>query len=605
MRYPLIAIVLLATGGTFYSALTFQSAQIEADISERVTRELVSSGAKDIGVDVDGRHVTLSGVVYDQQTETAYLETVSATEGALGPIDGLTFTNDMGFVTAIKTADGITLRGTVPNEDVRADLVFKAGEATGGKIDDQLIIAGPDAAWHSEASFGLTHLAALTTGTLSATDGAYSLSGMAKEGGAKVQTALADRDGWHAFIAAPEGSDSAKAELARLSQELEKRDQNLTALNTLMATLNKGKADLTNQLELTTQRATDATAAVDSLTSEAEAKAAEATALSARIEELEQALATRSSDLASDGAQVVALRTELDTKSKALADANEAQATLASELEALNASLSTRDTEIADLTSQLATFETDAKALSTDLELRDATIAELKSEMGTLETDLAVFSDVNGVIAERETTIAELTRSLATSNAELATLTERYSDRDGTQAFAAAQIEKLEADADGLEARVDDLVAVVATRDTTIEELQNQATSTASLATQCDAQVRAVMEDEGINFRTGTAALDTQSAALMERLTGLALACVGENLGVLIGGHTDDRGSDVSNQSLSEQRAQAVLTFMSERGVPSDALQATGYGETQPIADNGTAAGRASNRRISFEWQVR
>ena len=74
---------------------------------------------------------------------------------------------------------------------------------------------------------------------------------------------------------------------------------------------------------------------------------------------------------------------------------------------------------------------------------------------------------------------------------------------------------------------------------------------------------------------------------------------------VEIGGHTDDRGSDDANQALSEARATAIVAFMAERGVPEAGLRAVGYGESQPIADNETAEGRAENRRISFDWQAR
>jgi len=88
-----------------------------------VTDDLNATDAQNVAVDVDGRHVTLSGVVYDEATETAHLKTADTTWGALGPIDGLTYVADGGYVTAVKDAAGITLRGTVPNEDVRATLV--------------------------------------------------------------------------------------------------------------------------------------------------------------------------------------------------------------------------------------------------------------------------------------------------------------------------------------------------------------------------------------------------------------------------------------------------------------------------------------------------
>lgn len=65
-------------------------------------------------------------------------------------------------------------------------------------------------------------------------------------------------------------------------------------------------------------------------------------------------------------------------------------------------------------------------------------------------------------------------------------------------------------------------------------------------------------------------------------------------------GHTDSVGSDAYNQTLSENRARAVADYLSMRGVQSVRIATIGYGETQPVADNGTEAGRAANRRVEL-----
>jgi outer membrane protein OmpA-like peptidoglycan-associated protein len=70
---------------------------------------------------------------------------------------------------------------------------------------------------------------------------------------------------------------------------------------------------------------------------------------------------------------------------------------------------------------------------------------------------------------------------------------------------------------------------------------------------------------------------------------------------VAIAGHTDNVGSDASNQLLSEQRANAVLQyFTSQESIPATRLTAKGYGESQPVADNATEQGRARNRRVEI-----
>lgn len=66
-------------------------------------------------------------------------------------------------------------------------------------------------------------------------------------------------------------------------------------------------------------------------------------------------------------------------------------------------------------------------------------------------------------------------------------------------------------------------------------------------------------------------------------------------------GHTDSVGSDAYNQTLSEQRAQAVAQYLTARGINPARLATRGYGETMPIATNETEAGRAQNRRVEIK----
>lgn len=72
------------------------------------------------------------------------------------------------------------------------------------------------------------------------------------------------------------------------------------------------------------------------------------------------------------------------------------------------------------------------------------------------------------------------------------------------------------------------------------------------------------------------------------------------SMNIEIGGHTDNVGADATNLKLSEDRAKAVKEYMVLAGIEENRLIAVGYGRTQPIADNGTADGRASNRRTEF-----
>jgi OOP family OmpA-OmpF porin len=71
-------------------------------------------------------------------------------------------------------------------------------------------------------------------------------------------------------------------------------------------------------------------------------------------------------------------------------------------------------------------------------------------------------------------------------------------------------------------------------------------------------------------------------------------------ISVRIEGHTDSQGSDSYNLKLSGGRANAVRDYLIRRGVDAGRMVAQGYGESVPIADNRTNAGRSQNRRVEF-----
>jgi OOP family OmpA-OmpF porin len=69
---------------------------------------------------------------------------------------------------------------------------------------------------------------------------------------------------------------------------------------------------------------------------------------------------------------------------------------------------------------------------------------------------------------------------------------------------------------------------------------------------------------------------------------------------ISIVGHTDSIGSEAYNQALSERRAASAANYLVQQGVNPNLITATGRGETQPIASNDTAEGRARNRRVDI-----
>jgi OmpA-OmpF porin, OOP family len=101
-----------------------------------------------------------------------------------------------------------------------------------------------------------------------------------------------------------------------------------------------------------------------------------------------------------------------------------------------------------------------------------------------------------------------------------------------------------------------------------------------------------------IRFEPGRAAIDLDSAGLLDRLIETALRCPTAN--IEIAGHTDADGEDAFNQALSEKRAQAVVDYLVKAGLPASRFTAIGYGSTQPVGSNDTDEGKAQNRRIDF-----
>lgn len=65
-------------------------------------------------------------------------------------------------------------------------------------------------------------------------------------------------------------------------------------------------------------------------------------------------------------------------------------------------------------------------------------------------------------------------------------------------------------------------------------------------------------------------------------------------------GHTDSTGNPNYNMQLSQRRAQSVASYLGDRGVARNRLSAEGRGQSQPVADNATEAGRAQNRRVEI-----
>lgn len=101
-----------------------------------------------------------------------------------------------------------------------------------------------------------------------------------------------------------------------------------------------------------------------------------------------------------------------------------------------------------------------------------------------------------------------------------------------------------------------------------------------------------------INFATDEAEILPDSRPQIEQV--LTLLQASPELRLAVDGHTDDTGEAGHNRRLSEARAAAVVAVLTAEGIGPDRLQARGYGPDQPVADNATEDGRATNRRVEL-----
>lgn len=102
---------------------------------------------------------------------------------------------------------------------------------------------------------------------------------------------------------------------------------------------------------------------------------------------------------------------------------------------------------------------------------------------------------------------------------------------------------------------------------------------------------------KNLEFDFGKASIRANSYPTLNRLADLLIK---KNLSLKLAGHTDNIGSEAYNMKLSKERAESIKTYLVNKGVNASRIEATGYGETQPIDTNKTEKGRQNNRRVEF-----
>ena len=240
----------------------------------------------------------------------------------------------------------------------------------------------------------------------------------------------------------------------------------------------------------------------------------------------------------------------------------------------------------------------------------DAAEASFVEEKGSPKTiDLAYIADrtIQVVEAQAQTALAAQTVAKAKQDyqdkqaalmkktqASLATTRQQLTDAQRGQAEEAQQL--------GVEhaARqvADTKAAASEQRALASEQKTTEANDAlAKLAAKDEARGLVITLSGGVLFRSNQATLLPGATA---RLDEVAVALIANKQPVGIEGYTDSRGSQARNMDLSQQRAEAVRTYLISRGLPAEQVVAKGMGPERPIADNSSAEGRANNRRVEI-----
>lgn len=110
--------------------------------------------------------------------------------------------------------------------------------------------------------------------------------------------------------------------------------------------------------------------------------------------------------------------------------------------------------------------------------------------------------------------------------------------------------------------------------------------------------IKVTMKENMVNFGFDSSDLTPAAKANLDKLAQVLKNNMDTNINIY--GHTDSKGTDAYNLSLSERRAAAVKNYLVSQGVSASRMFTMGVGEKEPVASNDTDAGRAENRRVEF-----
>jgi outer membrane protein OmpA-like peptidoglycan-associated protein len=184
----------------------------------------------------------------------------------------------------------------------------------------------------------------------------------------------------------------------------------------------------------------------------------------------------------------------------------------------------------------------------------------------------------------------------AKTDASLAEADRLKQENDARATAAQSEADRLKLENDAQRAASKDALDRAATERT---ELRAQLLSQFNAILQTRDTARGLIVNmSDVLFDTGKSSLRPLAREKLAKVAGIVSGHPGLRLDVE--GHTDSVGGDAYNQQLSEDRGSAVRDYLTEQGMVAGSVTSRGFGKTQPVASNETAAGRQQNRRVEL-----
>ncbi|MDF1607723.1 OmpA family protein [Hoeflea sp. YIM 152468] len=573
---------LAAAGCLTALAIWFEAAAIEAELQSRA----VSALRQDHGwakVMLKGRDLSVSGLAPDPLSQHQALDILRQIDGVRVVADTTALLPEEKpyRLTIEKTVDGVQLSGFVPNESARANLVSSlTGMLPGIALSDQLKLArgAPDALL-ALAGYGMSALPRFTTGMIAITGTSVRISGQALNP-EDHELALKELS-----VSLPAGTD---AEAIDISPAV------VTGDYVWSAVLQGGALSLTGYVpDPETRKAIVARAKDLEPAVRIDDRMRFASGVPTSVDWQEAAMAgvawlssmtggtvsIRGNvvDIVGEAADAVAFRSLEDALAAELPGGLVLGST---DLGVAQASLSAWSAKLTDQGLRLSGPVPSQAVRASIVETARLKFGNLQvDDTQTVSSDAPAGTDVASQVA-----LQILSRL---SGAEVVIAGGAISVR-GTALNRAAANDVARLIADGLpegytgQSSID--LAAVATA-----QLPDMA---------CQDELDRLSGLNIVRFEPGETAVQDHSYGFLDRIADAVRRC--GDIRLEISGHTDSDGDDIDNLALSEARAQAVLEFMIKADVAPDRLIAKGYGESRPVKDNDTDAGKAANRRIEF-----